>query len=111
MPHVQSRAHAARGADAPASCDPLAPLIDILDEAHCKLTAQDLAGVLFVDRFATALSVAAIAAEAQHAVRPPATDTGSAYQIAAVAQLNECRRAPRPGGALAECAHRLHAYV
>lgn len=90
---------------------PVAALMHTLDKVQDRLTSQDLAGVLFEGgRLATALSVAAIATEAQDVGHLPAPDTGRASRLAEIAQLGECHRA-LPKDPLAEWGPRLRAYV
>lgn len=113
MSEFVSHTPAAHGAGARPSCDPLASVINILDEAHRELGVRDLTDVLVdVDRLATAMLVAAITAEAQeHANGLSMIGTEPAYRIAVAARLDECNRATHGGEELARCARRLHAYV
>jgi hypothetical protein len=112
---------AARGdSDCPrAVCDPLAPVIDVIDRAHRELSPRDLAAVLVeVDRLAAVLGARgehpnALARSVKATHPAPATPAGQAYRRATASTLCECIADPFDQGhpEHTEIGERLDAYL
>jgi hypothetical protein len=98
-------------------CDPLAPVIDVLDRAHRDLEPRDLAAVLIeVDRLAGVLGAhgsdpSQIARSVKASHPAPATADGQAYRRSAASTLCECIAGPLPHGELNLLGVRLGVYL
>ena len=115
MLHLSDAAHG-RSDSAPAVRDPLAPVIDILDEAHRELTVQDLAAVLLeVDQLAAVLGAPRVSSlRPDRAVTSPGsrlTAAGWAYRCTAAARFCECIGGPHRPGEVTDLTTRLEAYI
>jgi hypothetical protein len=100
-----------------AVCDPLTPVIDVLDRAHGELKSQDLAAVLVeVDRLASVLGAHGIgSARANRWVvasyPEPSTPEGQAYLRSAASTLCECIGGPLVQAERDHLGARLEAYI
>ncbi len=96
--------------------DPLAPVIDLLDEAHRELTVPDLAAVLLeVDQLAAVLGASRVPSlgpdQAMTGSDPGLTAAGRAYRSMAAERFCECIGGPRRPGELTDLGTRLEAYI
>jgi hypothetical protein len=115
MQHFSNPAHG-RSDGAAALGDPLAPIIDLLDEAHRELTVPDLAAVLLeVDQLAAVLDASRAPSlrpdQAMTGSDPRLTPAGRAYRSTAAERFCECVGGPHSPGELTNLGTRLEAYI